>query len=509
MKRLTIGVLDLLTDVPTSSLPEKLYAHCFRRQFASIMPQAVAAWCRRLGHRVHYATYFGQSDPRHLLPKELDVMFASTFTQASCLAYALAKLYRRQGALTVIGGPHAKSFPADSMRHFDIVVGNCNRALVNDIVSRRIDPPAIVASSGTLDDVPCVEERFHDIMAASFYRGRPLPTSIVPLLASVGCPYDCDFCIDWNAEYVALPKDRLAADLRFLAARWPRLVIAYHDPNFAVRFDETLGVIESMPEWPRNRYIMESSLSILKEPRLRRLQRTRCVYVAPGVEAWNAYASKAGASGKFGRAKLEQLVDHFAQIGRFVKGIDANFIFGIDADSGEEPVELTREFIQRLPQVWPTLNMLLPFGGTPLYDRLAAEGRILTAMPFSFYYTPYLAMLPKNSDPLTLYDRFIRVSREAASNEMLRRRLGANLHPTIRFIHILRTLRTRQELAECQVIRTLLAQDASFRAFHQGRSATLPEFYHHRFERRLGRFAELMPQGERTPDHGQRLTGAA
>ena len=48
-------------------------------------------------------------------------------------------------------------------------------------------------------------------------------------------------------------------------------MVAYHDPNFGVKFDRVLSVMEQMPQPTRNPYVMESSLSILKGPRLRRL----------------------------------------------------------------------------------------------------------------------------------------------------------------------------------------------------------------------------------------------
>ena len=54
---------------------------------------------------------------------------------ASALAYALAKLYRREGTLTVIGGPHARSFPADRLRFFDWVVLECDKTLIGETSS--------------------------------------------------------------------------------------------------------------------------------------------------------------------------------------------------------------------------------------------------------------------------------------------------------------------------------------------------------------------------------------
>jgi len=61
-----------------------------------------------------------------------------------------------------------------------------------------------------------------EIRASAFFWGRkPVRLSAVPMLASMGCPYRCDFCIDWSSTYRPLPAERLATDLRFLTRRLP------------------------------------------------------------------------------------------------------------------------------------------------------------------------------------------------------------------------------------------------------------------------------------------------
>ena len=87
-----------------------------------------------------------------------------------------------------------------------------------------------------------------EIKIASFYNGRPSLTSVVPLLSSIGCPYTCNFCVDWNSKYSLRSKESLWRDLQYLSQNYPQLTIGYHDPNFAVRFDETMDIIEALPE---------------------------------------------------------------------------------------------------------------------------------------------------------------------------------------------------------------------------------------------------------------------
>ncbi|MEE9240190.1 MAG: radical SAM protein, partial [bacterium] len=322
----------------------------------------------------------------------------------------------------------------------------------------------------------------------------------VPMLASVGCPYDCDFCVDWNSEYISMPSDRLEADLRYLPRNHPGILIAYADPNFGVKFDQTMDAIEKIPKERRNPYIMESSLSILTESRLNRLRETNCIYVAPGVESWSNYSNKAGSGTKTGREKMEQIVGHFNRLRRYVTGLQANFVFGTDVDRGREPVELTKEFVRRLPFVWPALNIPTPLGGTPLYDKYFADGRILKAMPFYFYFSQTtLVTTLKNYHPVEYYDHLIDISREIASARIFTRRMLGGEPPSIRFLHSLRALIVRKEIAEFRRIREMIAGGGQFRAFHEGRSETLPEYYHHQFEKKLGPYADLISREERTP----------
>lgn len=505
-----VGIIDLLEDSPFKGPVAMIYATFFRKQFVSITPQAVSVWCRQLGHEVQYATYYGQQDPRSLLPDNLDVVFIATHTPVSALAYALAKVFRREKTLTVIGGPHAKSFPRDCLRFFDLVVQECDKTLIDDILQGRFDPPSIITSGRPFLEFPSVEERRREIETAAFFRGRPVFTSIIPLLASIGCPYHCDFCTDWNNPYFALPQDQLGTDLRFISENWPQAKILYHDPNFAVRFDEVMDTIETVPEGRRNGYLMESSLSILKPFRLKRLRDTNCQYVAPGVESWTEYSNKAGVGSKQGREKLEQVVDHFNLLGQYVSGMQANFLFGTDLDKGSEPIELTKEFIRRLPLVWPSINIPAPFGGTPLTDSYMAEGRVLKEMPFAFYYVPYLSILVKNYHPVEYYDHLIDLHRVLAGNSMLARRLTTKSGLGLRFIHTLRTLGIRKDLTKLREVRGMLATDKQFLAFHECRSETVPEYYFHKIKKRLGPYAELLSRADFRPVlDGERAPAAA
>ena len=73
-----VGILDILSAGSARRWDHKAYKYIVTKQYANIMPQAISVWCRNLGHEVFYATYFGNKDPKHLLPNDLDIVFIST-----------------------------------------------------------------------------------------------------------------------------------------------------------------------------------------------------------------------------------------------------------------------------------------------------------------------------------------------------------------------------------------------------------------------------------------------
>ncbi len=494
-----IGILDLLSAGVTRRWDHKAYNYLVIRQYASIMPQAISVWCRNLGHEVFYATYFGNEDPKDLLPNDLDIVFISTYTRASALAYALAKLYRREKTLTVIGGPHAKQFPEDCLRFFDLVVGDCDKALINELLRDR-PRGEIVTGGRPLNSIPGVEERMPEIRSSTFLRGKAFPFTSIPLLTSMGCPNSCDFCVDWNNPYVLLPLDQLEADMRYIFQHFSNVMIVLHDPNFAVKFEQVFDVLEKIPNRRRISYTMETSLSTLRSSRLERLKNMGNFYVFPGIESWTAYSNKVGAGSKTEpREKLDKVIEQFNIIRPYVKGILANFMFGLDVDKGDEPVELTKEFVSRAPFVMPNFNIPIPFGNTPLYEKYLSEGRILQSMPFTFYYMPYLVYTLKNYSVVTFYEKLIDMFSYIFSDSMLLKRFKNSHAPLQDGYNRIKTLGNRQMIGRFRNILNLLNTNKRFRAFHEHETDVLPEFYHYQYERLLGPYASLMSHEERKP----------
>jgi hypothetical protein len=198
--------------------------------------------------------------------------------------------------------------------------------------------------------------------------------------------------------------------------------------------------------------------------------------------------------------KVIRVAEHFQRLGEHVPYLQANFMFGLDTDQGDDPVDLTKVFMDLTPFVWPAINIPVPFGGTPLHDQLLSDGRILRTMPFGFYYAPYLVTTLKHYEPVTYYEKLLELFGHLASPAMLKRRIRSTSNATVKLVHWTRTAGTRARMNSYRQILLMLRTDPHFRAFHDGRSSVLPEFYHHQYERMLGPYAGLVSRAERIPD---------
>lgn len=496
MRSRKVGVLELIAATATLHnrlAPSFWFELAVKRQYYSVMPQAVSVWSRARGHDTHYATFFGLGRPEDLLPADLDLVFIAAPTQHCMLAYALAAIFRARGACVVLSGPHARAYPEDCARHADIVVTDCDRRLVEDILAGQVDPGSILACARPLADLPMVEEREPEIRAAAFVGGRQRRMTTISLLSSLGCPYACDFCSEWATPYAAFGTDRMTRELDVIAARYPGALIAFHDPNFGVRFDQTLAAFEAHERLGRNPFAMESSLSLLDPGRLARLRAAGCLMVAPGIESFADYSAKSRATRLGGEAKYAAVSARMRDIEDCIPAVQANLILGVDADAGDEPFALARRFIAEHPKVWVNVNIPIPFGRTPFAERVRRSGRLVEALPFAFYTAPYLALHPLHYDIDDYLSRLSTVYADLVSLRLLARRLGLIRSPLLRSVVVGRTAALRVEFAELRAFHAALREQPDMRRFYAGQSRRLPAFLAHRMRERLGRYADVLP----------------
>jgi hypothetical protein len=500
MKKLRIGILDIVSRAPTRAL----YARVMHANLASIMPQVIGVWCEEEGHDVRLECYTGFEDLSEILPRDIDLLFVGAFTQAAQLAYAVSAMFRRRGVVTVLGGPHARCYPQDAQKYFDYVLGFTDketlRAVLRDAMPHR--PLGLHLSADRQPpSLPGVRERWKFIEPTL----RKAPTfKIVPMLGSLGCPYTCSFCIDSTVDYQPLALEQLREDLRFLRTKMKRPRVGWHDPNFGIRFTEQMNAIEEAVPPGSIDFLAESSLTLLSEPHLKRLQKNGFKAILPGIESWYEMGNKANARSLQGIEKVRQISAHVNMVMRYIPYVQTNFVLGLDSDEGEEPFELTKRFVDMTPGAFPGYSLLTAFGrAAPLNLEFQRAGRV-AGFPFHFLNNNHaMNVRPRNYAWRDFYDHVVDLTKYSFSARAIARRFLANRETIPRWMNVVRAMSTEGSgrIRYHSTIRERLDSDPSFSRFFEGTSETLPQFYVDRVRNDLGPLWEELPEGALHHDH--------
>ena len=494
MRKLKIGVVDLVTKGPTRAL----YARVMNANLASIMPQAVGVWCEEAGHDVTYVCYTGLENLTDELPDDVDLVFIGAFTEAAFLAYALSNLFRSRGAVTVLGGPHARCYPEDAESYFDYVLGFTDRETIAEVLHECAPHRPAGRRLGAIRQpaaVPGVRERWRFIEAT--LRKAPL-IKMIPILGSLGCPYTCSFCIDSVVPYQPLDLDVLREDLRFIRRKVERPIVGWHDPNFGVRFDDFLGAIEDAAPAGSIRFIAESSLSLLSEAHLKRLKKNGFGALLPGVESWYGMGNKSKTGTKTGMDKVREVSEHVNTILRYVPYVQTNFVLGLDGESGEEPFELTKRFIDMTPGAFPGYSLLSAFGrAAPVNLEYQRAGRVL---PFPFHFLDNnhaMNVKPQNYAWKDFYDAVIDLTRYTFSPRAIFNRCVATKSTIPRWMNVVRAVSSEGygRIRYYRDLRRGLDDDPQIRAYFSRETDALPDFYRRQVEQDLGPLYRWLPEG--------------
>ena len=489
-----IGVIDVLGKEP----PKNGYSRFMRANNASVMPQVIAVWCEQEGHEVHMAYYSGAELVAGGLPEELDLLFITAFSQAALLAYAMSNYYRSRGVITVLGGPHARSYPEDARQYFDYVVGMCDKELLVDLLNDAEQHRPVgeyLSSTHMPSSLPGLRERWKFLQPA-MEAAKVL--RLVPVIGSLGCPYKCSFCIDAVTPYQPLDYDVVRDDMRFfLEIDMPRSCLVWHDPNFGIRFDEYMDAVEDAVPRGSIVFFAEMSMALLKEENVKRLQRNNFRGIAPGIESWFDIGDKSRMRNVNGMEKVKRMAEQANMVNSYIPYTQCNMIFGLDSDDGPEPFELTKRFIDLAPGVYPHLALLSAFGrNAELNLQYQREGRVLP-VPFHFLdLVQAMNVKPRNYGWVEFYKLVCETFDYCFSFKAMARRTARNPNRLLGIEQFFRGWSSERNNRMAHHLKMLgwLQTDTEMRDFFEGRTPEIPTLMKDTIRKHLGPLWEWLPE---------------
>ncbi|MBU6399037.1 MAG: radical SAM protein [Verrucomicrobia bacterium] len=208
----------------------------------------------------------------------------------------------------------------------------------------------------------------------------------ITVQTSRGCPHRCAFCassILLTPRYKLKPVPKVLEEIQAIKRVWDRPFIEFADDNSFVNpahYQELLRALA--PE--RLRWFTEADVNVARDDELLGLMRdSGCQQILIGLES----PRKVSLDGVElnGNWKLRQQDRYRAAIAKIQSfGITVNgcFILGLDGDT-PEVFDDVLNFVKESGLYEVQITFLTAFPGTPLYQRLNAEGRILQYDPFT------------------------------------------------------------------------------------------------------------------------------
>ncbi len=297
-------------------------------------------------------------------PTDLAAINVETYTARR--AYQIAAEYKRRNVPVVMGGFHATLVPDEVVKHADaVVIGEAEELwprVLEDLALGRLQQ---VYSS---ENRPSLAGMMPD---RSIFADKPY-VDLALVETARGCRYGCEFCSIssfYGRSYSARPVSDVVADIRSLNRR----NVFFVDDNICVDRVRTKALCEALIPL-KIRWIGQVSLDVTHDKELLALMReSGCIGVLIGFESLEPKSlaqmgKKANNDGGDYARSLKRLRAHGL-------AVYATFVFGYDGDT-EASFERALDFALQHRFFFMAFNHLVPFPGTPLYDRLLNESRL-------------------------------------------------------------------------------------------------------------------------------------
>lgn len=322
----------------------------------------------------------------------------ATFTEAALLAARAAR--KRPGATLIVGGPHPSALPAQCLQEssFDIAaIGEGDFTLPELLAAESRDYHRIAgiayktktgrvrltAERAKIADVDNLPLPAWDLFSAADYNCPPptaLQTPAVGIMTGRGCIFNCIFCDKsiFGRGYrprsinLILDEIELLLDLGFRE-------IHFLDDVFTADTERATAIAEALGDL-RDRYgrITWNVLAGLHASRadrnfLETAGRTGCHSVYVGFES----ADQGNLDRLNKGTTVERIAEACSQVRSTGMSLVIGAIFGIPGET-ESSMRRTIDMAKELKPNYAKVSILTPYPGTVLFNRLEAEGRIIS-----------------------------------------------------------------------------------------------------------------------------------
>jgi radical SAM superfamily enzyme YgiQ (UPF0313 family) len=310
-------------------------------------------------------------------------------------AYEIADEFRKRGVKVVLGGWHISAMPDEALLHADsIIIGEAEDLwpqLLDDFENNKLKRIYTQNKSVDLNVIPYLTK-----IERERYKTSPF---IQTVEATRGCPNCCNFCSISNNKFGRVYRTKSIPKIIDEMSCIPEKLLNFCDSSLTINPNYSKQLFKAMKNLNK-KFFCEGNVNILgqDEEFLKLAAEAGCVSWCIGFESIlqetiNNIGKRTNKVMNYASA-IKKIHDH----GMSIKG---SFIFGFDTDP-PDIFDTTLESINFLELDTADLNILTPFPGTPLFNQLNQEGRIITR-DWTKYNTECVVYRPKQMSPEELY----------------------------------------------------------------------------------------------------------
>lgn len=299
-----------------------------------------------------------------------DLVGINTEVYTARRAYEIADRFRAAGVKVVLGGCHTTMLPAEAARHADaLLLGEANEAtwhaMLDDAARNRLAP--LYQVGGTTPRSFAYPRPNRDLFRGKSY----LPISLTQF--SRGCTHTCEYCATgniWRGAFQSRDPREVAAEL----ANQDRKYIFFVDENIVADSQAAKALFRELIPLKLH-WTGQASLKFAGDPELMELMvRSGCAGLVVGFESRNpADLAAMNKPSNLAYGSYDEVVERIRDAGLMVW---AAFLLGYD-DETETSIRETLDWALSKKFAFSAFNILTPYPGTALYDRLKEQGRLL------------------------------------------------------------------------------------------------------------------------------------
>lgn len=299
----------------------------------------------------------------------VDLVAITAWAINSFRAYDIARQFRARGIPVIMGGPHTFFHSDEAAQHCD-AVGIGEGEDIWPVMLRD-------AAAGRL-------QKFYRASAPHDLKGLPLPryelmnekgfrwARTYSVQSSRGCPFKCDFCSErfyMGTRYRFRPVQEIVDEIRHIKAK----NVFFADSMFAGKKDHSMELMEALIPL-KIRWVTLWTAYLCRDQEFMDLaKRSGLLHVNMGMESISREVL-AAMNKKFN--KVDQYEEILFNLRKRGISYSLNFVFGYDEET-PDTFDATLEFLEHHKVPVAYFYTLSPHKGTPLYNRLQAEGRLI------------------------------------------------------------------------------------------------------------------------------------